>query len=78
MAASGDNERETVLLDVSKIKSNHVARQSAVGTTPLLPATYQQRVLKFHNGMSILTAISGVSVQLCSSHHITVQCSKAI
>jgi hypothetical protein len=38
VAASGDDERETVLLDVSKIRSSEVARQSAVGTTPLLPS----------------------------------------
>jgi hypothetical protein len=31
------------------------------------PATHQERVVKFHNGMSILPAILGVSVQLCSS-----------
>jgi hypothetical protein len=39
------------------------------------PATHQERVVKFHNGMSILPAIAGVSVQLCSSRHMTVRCS---
>jgi hypothetical protein len=42
------------------------------------PATHQKRVVKFHNGMSILPAISGVIVQLCSSRHMTVRYLKAI
>jgi hypothetical protein len=38
MNPSGDDKRGTVLLFVSKIRSSEVARQSAVGSIPLLPS----------------------------------------
>jgi hypothetical protein len=59
----------TALLHVSKDRSSEVARQSVVGRTPLLPAIHQERVVKFHNGMSILSACMGKRLPLFFSSH---------